>query len=298
MIKTLPIKMLEPLPKRVRALVKLDAETVDRYTEIYRDEYARKDMAQPVVFCEPGCERYVIADGEHRIEAAKRAKLRVLPVDLREGDQHDALAFALGSNARHGLPRRELDVWNAFCLLMDDPVLCDRFRTDQDKADAICASRRIVVKYKADYRDCEEWQHMLPAERRKRLLARRRKEREQQHSSGAPPDDDPAGKGADETTVDEPSSTSGKSRKPRKKKQPLTPEQKQIAQQVKESRRREKLDENNRKTFVSGLDAIRSIPHDGAEAAKRWTDIDEAQVRYVREWCDEFLREREKARAA
>lgn len=288
MERTLPLNMLEPLPKRVRALSELDPETVERYADIYRDPAARKCMDKPVVFCEPGCERYVIADGEHRAEGARRAELDALTVDLREGDHHDALAFALGCNARHGLPRRKLDVWNAFCLLMDDPVLCSRFRTDQEKADALCASRRSVVQYKADYRDCGEWQHMLPAERWKRLNARRRKERDETTEYSEP--DQPA------SDVELP--TPKRAHKPRSKREKLTAAQKKAAKHARESVRQQQLDAANRKTFEQGLQAVLDIPLDGAERARRWRDLGEAKVRLVRDVCDEFLREREKARAS
>lgn len=297
---TLPLDMLEPLPVRVRAITTLDADAVERYADVYRDEHARKEMAPPVVFQEPGCERYLVPDGEHRLEAAKRAKLTEIEVELREGDQFDAMAFALGCNVRHGLPRREIDTWHTFCVLMDTPELRSRFRTDGEKADAICVSRRTIVRYKADYRDCAEWAHMAPAERRKRLKARRAQQREEEREQRGDPGVDPrAGEVGESLGYAQDSEEAPKRTRQRREKAPeLTPEQKRVAKNAREDAKRQRLDQANRKTFEEGINAIRAIPHDGAEAARRWTDIDIEQVRYVREWCDQFIRAREEKEAA
>lgn len=334
---TLPLNMLEPLPVRVRAITELDADAVARYTDVYRDDIARKEMEPPVVFREPGCDRYVVTDGEHRVEAAKRANLTEIEVELREGDQFDALAFALSCNVTHGLPRREIDTWHTFCVLMDTPELRARFRTDQERADAMCVSRRTVTRYKADYRDSMPWAHMTPAERRKRLKARRAQERQQREEQrvdgvrvlGEPGVDPRAGEvgeslgyadrdedGSDRVRVRfpdgaeenipphmlvpaEPNDTT-KPKRERKGRErvELTAEQKRVAKNAREDAKRQRLDQANRKTFEEGLSAIRAIPHDGAEAARRWTDIDIEQVRYVREWCDQFIRAREEKEAA
>lgn len=308
-MKILPVAMLEPLPRRVRPH-EPDADTVARYADIYRDETARLSMPPLVVFQERGCERYIVGDGEHRLEGAKRAKLEELPVDLREGDEIDALDFALGRNVDHGLPRTMAGAWHVFCLLMDLPALRSRHRTDQEKADAIGVSRRTVVSYKADYRDCAEWQHMAPAERLKRLKAKRAKERderreEQERETDAafgetigPDDETVPGAEVDEPRDDQEPPKERKARKPREKKPALTESQKRAAKHARDSWKQQQLDAANRKTFLEGIGAIRAIPHDGAEAAKKWADIDVDQVRYVREWCDEFLRAREQAKAA
>lgn len=73
--------------------------------------------------------RYHLADGFHRVSAAKQAKIGTLPCDIRQGTQRDAIWYSTGANARHGLPRTPQDKRRAVQRLLDDPewsVLSDR----------------------------------------------------------------------------------------------------------------------------------------------------------------------------
>src|SRR5262249_9474907 len=60
------------------------------------------------------------ADGFHRVEAARHANLTEIDADVREGTQRDALLFAVGANATHGLRRTNADKRRAVCLLLRD----------------------------------------------------------------------------------------------------------------------------------------------------------------------------------
>ena len=62
----------------------------------------------PVVVFHDG-DRYVAADGFHRIHAASRTGATQIECDVRKGGKTDALKFALGCNAHHGLRRTNAD---------------------------------------------------------------------------------------------------------------------------------------------------------------------------------------------
>lgn len=75
-------------------------------------EYAESMKAgtqfPPIVVFDDG-EFYWLADGFHRLEAATRAGSKKIEADIREGERHDALRYALSSNTGHGLRRTNAD---------------------------------------------------------------------------------------------------------------------------------------------------------------------------------------------
>jgi hypothetical protein len=62
---------------------------------------------------------YWLADGFHRIEAAKRANVDIA-VDVRAGTVRDAKLHAVGANASHGLRRTNEDKRRAVLMLLND----------------------------------------------------------------------------------------------------------------------------------------------------------------------------------
>jgi uncharacterized ParB-like nuclease family protein len=71
--------------------------------------------------------RYVAADGFHRIAAALRIGVAHIEGDVRKGGKTEALKFALGCNAHHGLRRTNADKRHAVELaLREFPKLSDR----------------------------------------------------------------------------------------------------------------------------------------------------------------------------
>jgi hypothetical protein len=62
-----------------------------------------------------------LADGFHRLAAHKRAGRSQIEVEVREGDQRDAIMFSLTANAAHGLPRTNADKRKAVRIVLDDP---------------------------------------------------------------------------------------------------------------------------------------------------------------------------------
>ena len=65
-------------------------------------------------------EAYWLADGFHRLAAAKIAGLAGIACDVRQGRQREAMLFACGANATHGLKRRDDDKRRAVMALLND----------------------------------------------------------------------------------------------------------------------------------------------------------------------------------
>lgn len=105
---------------QIRARV--DLETVDQYAE------AMADGAQfpPVTVFDDG-NQFILADGFHRVMAAARNGFNDILADVRKGTKLDALKFALGANAAHGLRRTNADKRRSVELALQEwPKLSDR----------------------------------------------------------------------------------------------------------------------------------------------------------------------------
>ena len=63
----------------------------------------------PAVVAFGTVEQCWLADGFHRVEAARIAQLPVVKVELRAGGRREAQLFSLGANATHGLRRTNSD---------------------------------------------------------------------------------------------------------------------------------------------------------------------------------------------
>jgi N6-adenosine-specific RNA methylase IME4 len=109
---TLPISnIIVDAGLQVRAGLSLDV--VKNFTEAMR----RGEEFPPVDVFRQG-ELLRLADGFHRLEAARRAGRTTIDAEIHDGDQRAAFLFALEANAKHGrpLPKRR-----AIALLLSDP---------------------------------------------------------------------------------------------------------------------------------------------------------------------------------
>jgi len=94
--------------------IRLDAGTQtrahidDSVVGEYAEAMARGDRFPPVVVFQINGE-FIMADGFHRVKAARRAKLKHIIAEIRKGSRKDALRFALGANDTHGLRRTNGD---------------------------------------------------------------------------------------------------------------------------------------------------------------------------------------------
>jgi hypothetical protein len=64
---------------------------------------------------------YWVADGHHRGRAARQKGIEQFQTHLYQGDESDAILYAVGANAKHGQPRSDGDVQRAtYKLLLDE----------------------------------------------------------------------------------------------------------------------------------------------------------------------------------
>lgn len=150
---TLSVRALEVCPRtRVRKQAPIaGSDIVIEYAEAYRAGL----IVEPLdVFREKGTERYIVADGEHRLLALLRAKIAQVECRLYEGDEVDALDFAMGCN-RHGLRRTREDLYFAFVRIMETPRLRKKYATDVGITDRLGISTATVTRYRAQWRDSE-----------------------------------------------------------------------------------------------------------------------------------------------
>jgi hypothetical protein len=152
--RTLPVASLEVCDRtRVRQLKpKPSSDIVQEYAEAYRCRL----IVEPLdVFREKGTERCVVADGEHRLLALRQAKIAEVECRIHEGDEVDALDFAMRCNQKHGLRRTKADIYYAFTRIMEIPRLKNKYRTDTELSEQLGVSKRTVERYRVDWRNSE-----------------------------------------------------------------------------------------------------------------------------------------------
>jgi hypothetical protein len=98
-----------------QARATLHPETIADYAQGMQEGY----QFPPVVVFLDGTD-YWLADGFHRVEAAKVAGFREIEVDLKLGSRREAILYAVGANATHGLRRSRADKQQAVSLLLQD----------------------------------------------------------------------------------------------------------------------------------------------------------------------------------
>lgn len=91
----------------------------------YADLIGPNDWPFPPVTVFYDGSEYWLADGFHRVAAARRANEREkmrqsIPVEVRQGTQRDAVLWSAGANAAHGLRRTNEDKRRAVLRLLED----------------------------------------------------------------------------------------------------------------------------------------------------------------------------------
>lgn len=102
----------------------------------------------PVVAFQADDGTLVLADGFHRIKAASDTGRRTIPVDIRLGCRRDALLYAVGANAAHGLRRKNEDKRRAVLTLLQDAQW--GALTDRQIAEAARVSHPFVGKIRRE----------------------------------------------------------------------------------------------------------------------------------------------------
>jgi len=113
--------------------------------DAYREEIETGAIFPPIIcFAEDGSERIILSDGHHRLYATIHAGREEIEVDLRVGDKHDALEFALQANRAHGLRMTNADKIKGVKMALADTELAQR--TQQEIADICGVTRQTVSR--------------------------------------------------------------------------------------------------------------------------------------------------------
>jgi hypothetical protein len=96
--------------------VEMRVETVNDYANDMLDGA----VFPPVILYDDGTDLW-LADGFHRLEAARKINRDTILAEVREGTARDAILHGIGSNAAHGLRRTQADKRRAVERLLKDP---------------------------------------------------------------------------------------------------------------------------------------------------------------------------------
>jgi hypothetical protein len=121
----------------------LRAKTDDAVIEDYRNALVGGASFPPVTVFSDG-QSYWLADGFYRYSAYRKAGYDSIPVDVREGGQRDALLYAAGANATHGLRRSNADKERAVETLLADKEWAEK--SDRWIAEKAAVSPTFVGK--------------------------------------------------------------------------------------------------------------------------------------------------------
>jgi hypothetical protein len=108
----LPLKELR-LNGGTQMRAELDLGTIQEYAEIF-------DELPPVVVFEDDRQHYWLADGFYRAKAAIFAGRDAINCEVRQGTRREAVLFAVGSNANHGVRRTNADKRKCVLALLSD----------------------------------------------------------------------------------------------------------------------------------------------------------------------------------
>jgi len=135
--------------QEVQARVAMNKETLEEYAEAM----LKGDKFPPVVvFCEDGGSSYWLADGFHRYHAANQiANKWSLPAEIRSGGKREAILYAVGVNASHGLRRSREDKRNSVLKLLKDEEWSQW--SDREIASQCRVSQPFVSKLRAELTD-------------------------------------------------------------------------------------------------------------------------------------------------
>src|SRR5262245_29114813 len=114
-IKEIPLSEIQ-LDEQAQPRCELNAGIIEEYAEAMKAGVA---LAPIDGFATP--DGMILVDGYHRFKAAKVAGLGQLRATVHQGCRRDAILFAVGANAAHGLRRTNADKRRAVLTLLKDP---------------------------------------------------------------------------------------------------------------------------------------------------------------------------------
>jgi uncharacterized ParB-like nuclease family protein len=103
------------IDKGTQSRAQISEETVSDYAEAMQ----AGDTFPPITVFHDGVD-YYLADGFHRLHAAKRLHKASIQADVRTGTLRDAILYSLGANRDHGLRRSNADKRKCVQTLLED----------------------------------------------------------------------------------------------------------------------------------------------------------------------------------
>jgi hypothetical protein len=110
-----------PTHEASQVRIKIRPAVVRAYAQAMRQQVREGGLRFPVIVLFSDGQRHWLADGFHRVMAAREAGLTDFPAEVRSGNERDALLCSIAANAGHGLPRSNADKRKAVSLLLADP---------------------------------------------------------------------------------------------------------------------------------------------------------------------------------
>ncbi|MEY9581521.1 hypothetical protein [Sinorhizobium fredii] len=101
----------------------------------------------PVILFFDG-EGYWPGDGFHRIEANRTLGRETIDADVREGGKREAMLFAVGANANHGLRRTSADKRRSVVAMLRDPEWSKW--SDREIGKRCAVDHKTVAKVRAE----------------------------------------------------------------------------------------------------------------------------------------------------
>jgi hypothetical protein len=111
-----------PTDEACQVRAKIRPAVVRDYAQAMTEQLREGGLRFPAIVLFSDGQRYVLADGFHRVLAAREAGLSEFPAEVRPGSERDALFCSILANAEHGLPRSNADKRKAVSLLLNDAV--------------------------------------------------------------------------------------------------------------------------------------------------------------------------------
>jgi hypothetical protein len=103
------------IDKGTQSRAQISEDTVSDYAEAMQ----AGDQFPPITVFHDGVD-YYLADGFHRLHAAKRLHKASIQADVRTGTLRDAILYSLGANRDHGLRRSNADKRKCVQTLLED----------------------------------------------------------------------------------------------------------------------------------------------------------------------------------
>lgn len=139
--KTKPVAFTDLIMSGMQLRVSISQEAVARYAEGYA---AKADIPAIVVFHDKESDQFYLADGHHRVAAAKKAGLTKLDAIIKQGTILDALLYGARSNHTHGEPLTNDDKRHTVARFLAIPEW--RKKSDRWIATAAQVNPHLVAK--------------------------------------------------------------------------------------------------------------------------------------------------------